>query len=111
MTADRRLQWLADRELALWLGAIVCYGVGDTITTYAGLSTTGVAEVGPVAGPLMEAYGRHALLAIKGVTLAFFYVVWRLLARPVRAAVPLALVVVGGVVTVWNLVVIATAGW
>ena len=93
----------------LWFVAILLYGLGDTATTYVGLSTAGVAEAGPVAGPLMEAYGRRALLAVKVVLFALFFAAWRSLRPPVRAAIPLALVVVGATVTAWNLVVVAGA--
>ena len=96
----------ADRRV--WIAAIVLYGVGDTVTTFWGLSTAGVAEAGPVAGPLIDAYGRYALLAIKAVVFPSFYILWRVLRTPGRVAVPLSLAVVGGVVTVWNLLVIAS---
>lgn len=97
----------ADRRL--WIAAVVLYGVGDTVTTFWGLSTGGVAEAGPIAGPLIEAYGRAALLGIKAAVFLLFYAVWRALRTPGRVAVPLALALVGGVVTAWNLVVIASA--
>lgn len=106
---ERVLRRLSDRERALWIVGVALYGVGDTVTTFWGLSTPGVSEAGPIARPLIDAYGNVALLGIKLVTFAVFYGLWRLLRRPIRSAVPLALVVVGALVTVWNLVVIATA--
>lgn len=109
MTVDDRLRWFDDRERALWLWAIALYVVGDTATTYAGLSTGGVAEAGPVAGPLMDVAGRGALLVIKLLTLALFFVAWRFLRSPTRTAIPLALVVVGAAVTGWNVFVILVA--
>ena len=96
----------ADRRI--WIAAILLYGVGDTVTTFWGLSTVGVSEAGPIAGPFIDAYGRYALLAIKAAVFPSFYVLWRVLRTPGRVAVPLALAVVGGVVTVWNLLVIAS---
>ena len=109
MTAEGTLDWLEESGGTLWIAAILCYGVGDTVTTFVGLSTGGVAEVGPIAGPLMEAYGREALLGIKAVTFGAAYAVWASLRTPGRVAVPLALTVVGAVVTTWNAIVIAKA--
>lgn len=100
---------LAARERQVWLAAILLYGVGDTVTTFLGLSWGGVAEAGPVAAPLMEAYGRFVLLGVKAVTFAAFYLLWRLLRTPGRVAVPLALATVGALVTAWNIVVITGA--
>ena len=100
---------LAARQRLVWAAAILLYGVGDTVTTFWGLSTGGIAEAGPVAAPLMEAYGRYSLLAVKAVTFAAFYLLWRLVRTPGRVAVPLALATVGALVTAWNLVVVASA--
>ena len=109
MTADERIEELAARERSLWVAAFLLYGVGDTVTTFVGLSTAGVAEVGPLAGPLIDAYGRYALLAIKAVTFALFVGLWSVLRPPARTAVPLAMVVVGTAVTAWNAIMIYTA--
>lgn len=97
-----------DRDRLLWIAAIALYGVGDTATTFWGLSAGGIAEGGPIAGPLIEVYGRYSLLAIKAIVFPTFYLLWRLLRTPGRVAVPFALALVGAVVTVWNVVVIAT---
>ncbi len=93
-----------DREL--WIVALLLYGIGDTLTTVVGLSAGGVAEAGPIAKPLIETYGRLALVGIKAVVFPVFYAVWSILRTPGRVAVPFALALVGGVVTVWNLFVI-----
>lgn len=103
------LDLLSVRNRQVWLAAIVLYGVGDTVTTFWGLSVGGVAEAGPIAAPIIEAYGRAALLPIKAIVFGGFYVAWRALRSPGRVAVPLALAAVGGVVTTWNVVVIAGA--
>lgn len=110
MAFDDLLSTLAAHERKLWLAAFLCYGVGDTLTTFAGLSTGSVAEAGPIAGPFMDAYGRYALLGVKAVIFGGFLLVWRVLRTPSRVAVPLALSVVGGFVSLWNLVVITMAG-
>lgn len=97
---------VAERQHLLWILAVLLYGIGDTVTTLWGLSTGGVAEAGPVVAPFVESHGRWALAAVKLVVFAGFYLVWRLLRSPGRAAVPAALALVGGVVSAWNLVVI-----
>lgn len=86
--------------------AVVFYGIGDAGTTFVGLSLGGVTEAGPIAGPAIDAFGNLGLIAIK-ITLFFgFFAAWRALSRPGRVAIPLALVVVGALVTVWNTVMI-----
>jgi hypothetical protein len=107
--AGRLVEALSARERAVWVAAIVLYGVGDTATTYWGLSAGGVSEAGPVVAPLMVAYGPAALLGVKAAVFAGFYLVWRAVRTPGRVAIPLALATVGTVVTAWNLVVVATA--
>lgn len=94
---------LVDLEYVLWGGAIVLYGGGDTVTTLWGLSREGVAETGPLVGPLLVGYGVGGLFVAKFVSLAAFGLTWYLLWKPTRVAVPLAVLTVGGVVTVWNL--------
>jgi len=91
----------------LWGGALALYGVGDTATTVWGVSTGAAVEAGVVAGPMMAAYGTVGLLAVKLVVFAAFYGAWRLLRGPGRTAVPAALVVVGGTVSLWNVAVLA----
>lgn len=98
---------LADAEGPLWIAALLLYGLGDTATTFWGLSTSGAAEAGPIAGPVIHAFGPVALVGIKAVVFTLFYLSWRVLRTPGRAAVPLALAVVGGLVTTWNLLVLS----
>lgn len=100
---------LLERERQLWLLGLVLYGVGDTVTTIWGLSDGNVAEMGPIAAPILEAHGRLSFVGVKAAVLAFFLGAWSVLRTPGRAAVPLALVVGGATVTVWNLFVILLA--
>lgn len=106
MSDEKTIPILSGRDRELWIAAIVFYGIGDTATTFLGLSMGGIAEAGPVAKPLIESYGRAALFAIKAVVFPGFYLLWRVLRTPGRIAVPFALALVGLVVTVWNLLVI-----
>ncbi len=96
-------------ERRCWILALLFYGIGDTVTTLVGLSTGGAAEIGPLAGPAMEHYGSAGLLGIKIVIFGLFWFVWTVIDSPGRAAVPLALALVGVAVTIWNSLVIITA--
>ena len=97
-----------DWDRYVWIAAVLLYGVGDTATTLWGLESGGIAEAGPIARPLIEAYGPRALIAVKAAVFGSFYLVWIGLRTPGRVAVPLALALVGGVVTAWNLFVVAS---
>lgn len=100
------LAWLAVRERSLWIVVLLCYGLGDLLTTLVGLATGRGAEAGPVAAELVAEFGLPALVALKLTSLATFYLAWRLLPRPVRVAVPIGVAGVGVVVSVWNLFVL-----
>jgi hypothetical protein len=93
----------------LWVSAVLLYGVGDTATTFWGLSVDGIGEAGPVAAFFFDTYGLYSFLGVKLAVFAVFYAVWLAVHTPARTAVPLALVVVGGVVTSWNLYTITSA--
>lgn len=108
MSDEGTVPILGGNDRWIWIAAILLYGVGDTVTTFWGLSTGGVAEAGPIARPLIETYGRLALVGIKAIVFPAFYLIWRLLRTPGRVAVPFALAFVGAVVSVWNLLVIAS---
>jgi hypothetical protein len=96
----------AVHERALWAVALLGYGLGDLLTTLVGLSTGRGAEAGPVAARLVAGFGLPALVVLKLSSLAAFYLAWRLLPRPTRVAVPLAVAGVGVLVTAWNAVVL-----
>lgn len=97
---------LASRERGLWILAVLGYGVGDLGTTLIGLTTGRGAEAGPVAAELVGGFGLLALLVLKLATFGTFYLSWRLVGPPVRVAVPLAVAIVGVLVTAWNVVVL-----
>jgi len=99
---------IGGRDRSVWIAAVVLYGIGDTVTTFWGLSTGGIAEAGPIARPLVDMYGPYALIGIKAVVLPSFYGIWRVLRTPGRIAVPFALAFVGVVVTGWNLLVVTS---
>lgn len=97
---------MAARERGLWIIALLGYGVGDFGTTLVGLWTEQGVEAGPVAAGLVTEFGLLALLVLKLTTLGTFYLSWRLVGPPIRVAVPLAVAVVGVLVTTWNVSVL-----
>lgn len=94
----------------LWVAAVLSYGIGDTATTLFGLGRDGVAEAGPIAGAVVGQIGPGGLLLVKLGSFAAFYAAWRVMSPPRRLGVPLALAVVGVVVTAWNLLVLFSVG-
>jgi hypothetical protein len=109
MGSQSVLAVLANHQRALWAAAVLFYGLGDTVTTFWGLSVGTVSEGGVVAGPLIEVHGQYALLAVKAAVFAGFYAAWRLRRGPGRTAVPAALATVGATVSIWNLYVVYTS--
>jgi len=93
---------LRAHQSTLWLVALLLYGLGDLVTTVVGVAQPGIGEIGPVAGPVLDAYGTSGLVLLKSGTLAASYAVWRFLGAPHRVGIPLGLAVVGLVVTSWN---------
>lgn len=108
MNSQSILWKLDDNQRRLWALAVVFYGVGDLSTTLFGLATADVSEIGPIMGPLVERYGPSGIVVGKLGSFVAFWLIWYLLWKPTRVAVPLALIIVGGVVTVWNAVMIVT---
>lgn len=108
--ADSVAAVLLERTTALWIGAVLLYGGGDTATTLVGLRTPHVAEAGPIVARFAGRAGIGGLFAVKIVSFAGFYLAWRVLPSPGRVGIPLALSIVGGFVTVWNLLVLLPPG-
>ncbi|WP_436936209.1 DUF5658 family protein [Halovenus marina] len=107
MSADSAwLAALADRQTQLWVLAVLLYGVGDSVTTVIGLQSEDVTEGGPLALLAIEQAGVGGFLLFKLAFLGICCVTWYLLRTPGRLAIPLALALVGGVVTVWNALVL-----
>jgi hypothetical protein len=103
------IEQLAGRERVLWVAAVVFYGIGDTVTTAVGLRATGAREVGPIAGPILEATGVAGLVGLKSGFVVACAGVWYLANTPGRVAIPLALTVAGGGVTLWNIAMLASS--
>ena len=94
--------WLRARQQTLWIVALLLYGFGDLVTTIVGLSQQGIVEVGPVAQPVLNAYGTPGLVVLKSGMLAGSYAAWQVVPQPHRLDIPLGLTIVGIAVTAWN---------
>lgn len=94
-------------EWALWACALLLYGGGDTVTTFAGLASEGTREVGPLAAGMTGHSGIAGLIALKVLVFGTFYIAWLRLGPRKRVAVPAALALVGAAVTAWNLLMLA----
>lgn len=95
-----------ENQSVLWVLAVVLYGIGDTITTLVGLQSDGATEGGPVALYVLGQGGIPGFLLLKIGFIGVCVLIWWLVRTPGRVAIPLALVVVGAVVTGWNLIVL-----
>jgi len=90
------------KELLLWIGALVFFGIGDMVTTAIGLSTLRVVEANPVYADVSYSH----MLFMKFFTFSVFYLAYRYVPKDIRLGMPLGLSVLGIVVTVWNSYVI-----
>lgn len=101
--------WLATLRThhpSLWGGAILCYGVGDTATTLLGVTSGRVVEAGPISSVALSIGGVPGFLLLKVGFLLCCYLLWSVMDTPGRIGIPLALLVTGLVVTIWNLLII-----
>jgi Zn-dependent protease len=98
---------LHERRLWLWSAAFLLFVVGDVVTTVVGLRSGYAAEVGPLVAPLVRRYGHVAMVGLKLLTLGLCGGLYRAAPVPHRVGVPLGLAVLGGLVSGWNLVVVA----
>lgn len=105
-TTDRRpVSFSTPGEPRLWLLAVVLFGVGDLVTTSAGLGV-GAAEVNPLARFLIARHGLGAMVALKLLSLGCCLGLWSIAPRPYRLGIPLGLAILGGLVNAWNVLVV-----
>ncbi|TKX37623.1 hypothetical protein EXE51_05855 [Halorubrum sp. CGM5_25_10-8B] len=93
----------------LWALAVAFFVVGDLITTGIGVSSGRIAEVGPLGDPIVSRYGFPGMVALKFAVIGLSYLTWRLVPDPERVGIPLGLLFVGALVTVWNAIVLVVA--
>lgn len=101
------LRLLEDNQSVLWLVAVAFFGVGDLVTTGIGLQSGRIVEAGPLAAGLVRQFGYPGMVLLKGAVVGLSYGVWCLLSDPDRLGIPLALAVMGCLVTAWNLRILA----
>lgn len=94
---------------ALWLLAVLTFGLGDILTTIVGLQMNIIVEASPVAAQIIGANGLGFIYVVKLATFVMFYLLWRFSPAPHRIGIPLGLGLLGVVVTTWNLSVIVAA--
>ena len=92
-----------------WAVTVVFFVVGDLLTTGVGLLGGGVAEVGPVVGPILDQYGLLAMFPLKLLAVGACYAIWRVTPAPYAIGVPLGLAMFGVLVTSWNTGVLLVA--
>lgn len=99
---------------ALWIGAVLAFGVGDVVTTRAGFAIdpgpATSSEANPVARAILEQFGFAGLVAWKVVVLVLFFLLFRSIPREFRAGVPIGLIVLGLGITAFNINQIQQAG-
>lgn len=107
VSASAGIEIALEHQRLLWALAVLFYGIGDTVTTTIGLLwVDDAAEIGPIALVAIETAGMSGLLVLKVVFFAACFGLFYLLPSPTRVAIPLALTVMGIMVTAWNTIVI-----
>jgi hypothetical protein len=87
--------------------AVLFWGVGDYATTVVSMRYGVGYESTPGVAIIIREFGHLGHLGFKLAMFAAFAVIWRLLPRPFRIAVPVGFAVAGAVLSVGNLQVIA----
>lgn len=90
---------------ALWTLAVATYGIGDAATTIYFVATTPALEYNPVVAAVIDRAGLWALVPWKAAAMTLFYGLYRITPATYRVGVPIGLVVLGCVLTAWNLYV------
>jgi hypothetical protein len=89
-----------------WIVGILCFGVGDVVTTSVGLGAEHVTEVGPLVSVVVERYDVPGLVAVKLAVFGACYLCYRRVPSPQNAGIPLGLAAFGTLVVLWNLFVL-----
>ena len=96
---------LSTAELAWWLAAVVCYGVGDYLTTVIAVRRYSVVEANPIVRRILSRQpGAVGFALLKLGTLAVCFTGFLAIAdSPLAVGIPIAVTVLGLVVTLSNL--------
>ncbi|ELY68849.1 hypothetical protein [Natrinema versiforme] len=100
---ERRFVTAVHWPTVCWALAILTYGIGDAATTVYLVATTPLVEGNPLVAAVIGCLGVWAVVPLKVVALVAFYGLSRVVPPDWRVGVPIGLVLVGGVVTTWNL--------
>lgn len=96
-----------DTRAAVWGGALALFVVGDVLTTAVGLHALGAVEGHPGSAWVLETLGLGAMLLAKGLVLmAAVWLSRRVENQAVALGPALGLVLLGALVTAWNLAVL-----
>lgn len=88
---------------ALWGIAGLTFIVGDVATSIIGLYKYGMVEYNSIPNTVLSAAGITGLIMLKVVTIALLYALTKLVPPEWRVGVPVGLIIVGSVVTLWNI--------
>lgn len=99
---------LGERDAELWIASVLLFGLGDLVTTGAGIAITGVSESNHLVASLIGAHGFESFVVAKVFAILAFYGLSMVIPRPHSVGVPMALSVLGLAVTSWNAVVVTS---
>jgi len=98
-----------DPETALWVGALLTFGVGDVATTHIGLQQEGVEESHPLSEVVLGVGGSEAMVAVKALAFGVAWVGYQRTPEEYRAGIPLGLLLLGLFIVANNAAVIQEA--
>lgn len=98
-----------DTELSMWYAAVATFGVGDILTTRAGLQLANVQENHPVSQEVLGVGGTEGMVAVKVALFLGAYLAWRHSPEEYRIGIPLGLALLGTLVVTNNAAVIDQA--
>lgn len=102
----RLLRAITRRSSLLWALAVLTFGVGDVVTTVAGLGL-GAVESSLLGERVLRVAGVPGMVAWKAGALVLFAAIAARVPREWQVGVPLGVVLSGTAVTAWNLLVVA----
>lgn len=99
---DRVVNRLVAFSPALWILAVLTFGMTDIVTTYIGLSYGLAYEASPLAAAIFDDHRFGYIYIAKGAVFLLFFLIWRFIPTPYNVSVPLGLFLVGTAITIWN---------
>lgn len=90
-------------DRVLWALSIGLFGVADLASTIYFIGELGAIESHPVADVAIETLGLWILIPWKAAAIGLFYAAYRIVPNPHSLGIPIGLVLLGIVLTVWNI--------